>query len=478
MKHVLRHSKIYFDQFTEIEKIKKSNEINETFLNKMGYISYMIRKIIRFYKKILNIENENDNILLNEICLCCSHIINQLQILNFENEKVREMTITTMIDYEIVKTFIEMIKNYMNKNAEEEKSEKNSFKNKLLKEMIDINSSILGEYISRCPTKKYDVLESFTRSYIFDRCHMRKSFIKEIIENEKISNLKVNINGSLNNIYINFLSFCQLINFNKKKTDNNIVIGTDSGLEFITIDDKEDIYSMNFYNPDEKKKILVENISNIIIFQYLNRMIIQTRDNEYGFFFEKMKSSFSLVSALKNLNNHINVYENVPIFQINDIRYNPNREEEKNAPEIEDEFKVTMIYCLFEAENICCDFSFLFGNSEGKLNENVVVIRENQIQVYKELKKEWERRINSVELFQKVRNNNYDLINLEYCYKSIAEYDIGDFESIKLINADKVLLKYKGKLSGVIFQIFDDLSYVKFKEALKLNEEFDDFENI
>ena len=478
MKHVLRHSKIYFDQFTEIEKIKKSNEINENFLNKMGYISYMIRKIIRYYKKILNIENENDNILLNEICLCCSHIINQLQILNFENEKVREMTITTMIDYEIVKTFIEMIKNYMNKNAEEEKSDKNSFKNRLLKEMIDINSSILGEYISRCPTKKYDVLESFTRSYIFDRCHMRKSFIKEIIENEKISNLKVIINGSLNNIYINFLSFCQLINFNKKKTDNNIVIGTDSGLEFITIDDKEDIFSMNFYNTDEKKKILVENISNIIIFQYLNRMIIQTRDNEYGFFFEKMKSSFSLVSALKNLNNHINVYENVPIFQINDIRYNPNREEEKNAPEIEDEYKVTMIYCLFEAENICCDFSFLFGNSEGKLNENVVVIRENQIQVYKELKKEWERRINSVELFQKVRNNNYDLINLEYCYKSIAEYDIGDFESIKLINADKVLLKYKGKLSGVIFQIFDDLSYVKFKEALKLNEEFDDFENI
>ena len=482
MKHVLRNSKIYFEQFTEIEKIKKSNEINETFLNKMGQISYMIRKIIRYYKKNLNIENENDNILLNEICLCSSHIINQLQILNFVNEKIREITISTMIDYEIVKIFIEMIKNYMNKNANEEKSDKNSFKNKLLNEMVDINSSIIGEYISRCPTKKYDVLESFTRSYIFDRCHMRKSFIKEIIENEKISNLKVIISGNLNNIYINFLSYCQVINFNKKKTDNNLLIGTDSGLEFISIDNKEDIYSMHFYNPDDKKKILVENISNIIIFQYLNRILIQTRDNEYGFFFEKMKSSLSIVNALKNQNHHINVYEEVPIFQINDIRFNPNREEEKNdeenVPEIEDELKITMIYCLFEVKNFCCDCSSMFGKNEGNLNEKVLVIRENQIQIYQELRKEWEKRVNSVELFQKVRNNNYNLINLEYCYQRVAEYDIGDFESIKLIEADKVLLKYKGNGGGVIFHIFDDLSYVKFKEALKIKEEFDNFENI
>ena len=41
---------------------------------------------------------------------------------------------------------------------------------------------ILGENMSRVHSRKYDILEAFTLSYIFERCHMRKTFIKEIIE--------------------------------------------------------------------------------------------------------------------------------------------------------------------------------------------------------------------------------------------------------------------------------------------------------
>ena len=47
---------------------------------------------------------------------------------------------------------------------------------------------------------------------------------------------------------------------------------------------------------------------------------------------------------------------------------------------------------------------------------------------------------------------------------------------MKLVDADHLYLKRNGG-SYIAFDIVDDMSYVKFKQALSLTEEFDEFDN-
>jgi hypothetical protein len=317
MEHILKNSIEFFNRYNDIDKSKRNDEIDNKLLVKIGKISYIIRKIVKVYKKDFNIENDDHILLLSQICKCSEAIISLLQTLSFVSESIREATIRTMIDYEIIQIFIETIKEYMNKPIQS--NNENTYKNKLLNEMIQINSSIIGEYMSRCPSRKYDILEAFTRSYIFERCNMRKSFIMDIIDVSKKSSLKVNLSNILNEKYIYYITPCFITNCNAKITDCRLLYITDKVIEFIEISDFDQIYSLSEFTKDENMKIYIDDIQKILQFDYLNRIIIQTYDNELILFFNKIKEGKNIIDIIYSLNNKIIIYENIPIFNLNQL---------------------------------------------------------------------------------------------------------------------------------------------------------------
>ena len=532
MRHVLRNSKIYMDQFNEVDKNKRKNEISNEFLNKIGKVSYTIRKIVRVFKKDLNIEKDEHKLLFSEVCQCSAIIISQMQMMRFVNDKVREKTISTMIDYEVINVCMLMIKEYMNKEAEMKGgANANSFGMKLLNEMVTINSNIIGEYMSRCPSRKYDILESFTRSYMFDRCKLRKSLLRDILDCSLISNVKSNLSSTMSNTMINLVAPVYLTNYHKHSSKLRLLIVTDIAFEFVEISSESEIYTMGYFNVDENLKILLEDVNAMICFDYLNRVIIQTKDNEYGFFFYKMSISSQLKSIVSEINNKVIIYDNVKTFGdevFNDIplakkiekaaenvkknideKFTPLIEEEKNnntdngntdgnnnneqkennnednddnEVPIDNENKTVIINCLFEVSNFCDVFRNMFKKVELVKNAKVIVIRDNQLQIYEEKFEEWEK-LNTRELFDRAEQQKDKLSGLylgsfEHCFNYLTDYDKGDFTSMKLINGDQLVLKKNGFGGGVVFEIVDDMSYVKFKQALNLTEEFDVFETI
>lgn len=521
MRHVLRNSKIFHEKSKENDKKDQKYDSSSELLKRIGCISYMIKKIVRVFKKDLNIEKDDHKLLFSEICQCSGIIISQMQMMKFVSDKVREKSISTMIDYEVINLCILVIKEYMNKEADAKGlggQNANSFGMRLLNEMVLINTNIIGEYMSRCPSRKYDILENFTRGYIFERCKMRKSLIKDIIECSQTSIVKSNLSSFLNNTMINIIAPVYLTNYRKKTSKLRMLIVTDISFEFVEISNETEIFSLGYFNVDESEKILIGDINAVIFFDYLNRMIIQTKNNEFGFFFYKMSISPQIKIILTEINNKIKVYEGVKTFSRDILEaslekklmsklaafgnsatkneYAALNEEEKTPekpttetskekiepppPAIPEATKITIINCLFEASEPCVFFKNLFKKVELVKNAKVVVIKDEQIEIYQEKFEEWEN-INARELFDRANGyqekvNDLNLGTFEHCFNCLTQYDKGEFVSMKLIDADRLYLKRKGG-SCIAFDIVDDMSYVKFKQALGLTEEFDEFDN-
>ena len=486
MEHILKNSIEYYNRYNDIDKSKRNDEIDNKLLVKIGKISYIIRKIVRVYKKDFNIENEDHILLLSQICKCSEVIISLLQTLSFVSESIREATLRTMIDYEIIQIFIETIKEYMNKPIQlnnDNINSKTAYKNKLLNEMIEINSSIIGEYMSRCPSRKYDILEAFTRSYIFERCNMRKSFIKEIIDVSKKSSLKVNISNILNEKYIYYVTPCFITNCTAKITDCRLLYITNKFIEFIEISDFDQIYNLSEFTKDETMKIIIDDIQKILHFDYLNRIIIQTFDNEYSFFFNKIKVGKNISDILYSLNNKIIIYENIPIFTpLNpkdlQIKVKNNMELPLLEDQIEDKSGNIILNCGYEFKGFCCDiFPSFFNKSDTLQDAKVIVIGDGQLKIYIENYKLWDN-LNAKDLFEQLDKNQQRIMSFDNYFEEIAEtWNLTDFSAIKLIDGDIVEI-YDNKNKPVLrFTIYDDMSYVKMREGLNISEIFDKFED-
>ena len=90
MRHVLRNSKIFHEMSKENDKKDQKYDSSSEFLKRMGCISYMIKKIVRVFKKDLNIEKDEHKLLFSEVCQCSAIIISQMQMMKFVRDKVRE----------------------------------------------------------------------------------------------------------------------------------------------------------------------------------------------------------------------------------------------------------------------------------------------------------------------------------------------------------------------------------------------------
>ena len=481
MEHILKNSIEFFNRYNDIDKSKRNDEIDNKLLVKIGKISYIIRKIVKVYKKDFNIENDDHILLLSQICKCSEAIISLLQTLSFVSESIREATIRTMIDYEIIQIFIETIKEYMNKPIQS--NNENTYKNKLLNEMIQINSSIIGEYMSRCPSRKYDILEAFTRSYIFERCNMRKSFIMDIIDVSKKSSLKVNLSNILNEKYIYYITPCFITNCNAKITDCRLLYITDKVIEFIEISDFDQIYSLSEFTKDENMKIYIDDIQKILQFDYLNRIIIQTYDNELILFFNKIKEGKNIIDIIYSLNNKIIIYENIPIFTSMNPKNIPIKvNNNENLPLLDDQIENKsgniILNCGYEFKGFCCDiFPSFFNKSDLLQDAKVIVIGDGQLKIYLEHYKLWDN-LNAKELFEQLDKNQQRIMSFENYFEEIAEtWNLTDFSAMKLIDGDIVDIYNNENKPVLRFKIYDDMSYIKMREGLNVPEIFDKFEN-
>ena len=500
MRYVLSHTKDNDNDegLRKKNKIKKNNDMSKReddniYLNIIGKISYIIRKVIKIQKKEFNIENDDHKLLLSEICKCSKIIITELQSLNFISEKIKETTIKTMINYEIIQVFIEAIKEYMNKpfqiKGENEKENKSA---QLLNKMIETMALILGEYMSRVHSRKYDILEAFTLAYTFERCHMRKTFIKEIIEVSKMSNLKVCLNRSEKNI--KFFAPCLITNCNAKSTETRLLFINDKSIGFFEISNFDQIFNMATFSKIENSEILIDNIIQVLQFDYQNRVIIQTRnnDNEFSFFFHKMNLGRNMIKTLRSLNKRIKIYYNVPIFTQMDIKNLPPLIEEENKQNetpseeklIDYQSKNIIISCGYEYQGFCCDFfPSLFSKSEQLQDAKVIVIGNGQLKIFLEKFDVWDN-VNANLLFDQLNSNKIDgnrmrkIMTFENYFEEIADtWNLSDFSGIKLVDADYAYIYDKNGKPIINLKIYDDMSYVKLREGLNIPEIFDDFDN-
>ena len=518
MKHVLRNTKVLNTAFPNADK---KNEISNDLLNKYGKISYMIKKIVRVFKKDINIEKDEHKLLLSEVCQCSALIISQLQLIPFDHKDAKPLTISSMIDYEVITVFISVIKDYMNKEAETKlivnddtsstRNKNKSYGEKLLQEMVSINSNIIGEYMSRCRYQKYDILESFTRSYMFERCKMRKTLIKEIIDYSNLATYKSYLYDKLNNKMINLIAHVLLTKYRRDKgsSEKKIMVITEDSLMFIEADDDDDdggniaMYRGGYINIDDNSKIMIKTITKVITFDYLNHMLIETNEDQtYGFFFYKnMNVSASVKNILNEINNKIVFYDDLqtmPLIEVpllnnassstttsptaDDTTTTNNNNNEQQQETLNDVIKdesvskSVFIYCKFEFKDMCDVFSNWFKKKEVIKDEKTVIIQDGKISIYEEKFDEWEK-IRPSEIFRAVasfggRKHNLNIGSFKHCFKFLTDYDVSEFESMELIDADKLVLKRKNG-TGVVFNIIDDMSYVKFKHALNLKEIFE-----
>ena len=512
MKHVLRNTKVLNAQFPNTDK---KNEISNDLLNKYGKISYMIKKIVRVFKKDINIEKDEHKLLLSEVCQCSALIISQLQLIPFDHKDAKPLTISSMIDYEVITVFISVIKDYMNKEAETkpvvgddaaaQSRKKNSYGEKLLQEMVSINSNIIGEYMSRCRYQKYDILESFTRSYMFERCKMRKTLIKEIIDYSELATFKSFLYDKLNNKMINLIAHVLLTTYRRDKgsSKKKVLVITEDSLTFIEADDEDGssmaMYKGGYIDIDENSKIMIKTITKVITFDYLNHMLIETSEEQtYGFFFYKnMNVSASVKNILNEINNKIVFYDDLQTLPLNEMPFvnggnassttagaSPTAEDSEQQPQetleeaIKDELamKSDFIYCKFEFKNMCDIFPSWFKKKEVVKDEKTVIIQDGKVSIYEEKFDEWER-IRPSEIFKAVesfggRKHNLNVGSFKHCFNYLTHYDVQEFEAMELIDADKLVLK-RPNGTGVVFNIIDDMSYVKFKHALNLKEIFE-----
>ena len=529
MRHVLMNSKIFFENNKNIPR----DQIETEYLNKIGVISYMIRKMIRVFKKDLKIEIDDHKIFLSEISRCCAIISNELQAIQFTREKIREKTLERMIDFEIVEVFIKTVKEYMNKESDfyknktekkedmgfeivehnNKKESENVTDDTILTDMVSTISYILGEYMSRCKNQSYEILEIFTRSYIFEHVKLRKTYLKEIIEYSKLADLKIVIAKCLD-VKISYVTRVYLTDYTTRHSYLKLMVITYTSIEFLELKDPSDErsdWNMIYFKKNEQLRIPFDELEAIVCFEFYNRILIKTKNNYFSMFFLKMHTSPLVVHHLKVNGSNIKIYEKVPIFiEENDLRsleskqrkeseqkigakkdkYQVMNEEDSpegdNSPNPDDnnleqvnknnengeealkEIENTVILCSIEIKGFFDFIKNWFKKVELIPHQKIVLITESKLFIYEEDLEEWSK-VNIKNVFDKAfastKKKGTFLGNFMDCYKHIADYDLTDICSLIAYNVDKLKLKFNS--SGELnITVLDDLSFVKFKRAV------------
>jgi hypothetical protein len=493
MRYVLFNSKI--------TKSSKFNVNEETeYLNQIGVISFMIKKMINVNRYNIKIDNEDSKIFLADLSKCCAVIVNEVYNLHYSSEALREKTMSTMISYEIIKVFIKTVKEYMNIEAEtlkkhleilkverkmpEDKDEtsqddksskmkrnavsmsKKSKEEESLNEMIFTISTIIGEYMSKCREYSYNILESFTRSYIFDKVKIRKTYLREVIENCKMSDLKTKLEGKFNNtIRISFISRCLFNDFLNKEEMRVYMMLTETSIELLKVDsdftEKEWELSDDYLYLD-KYKIKFDDITDIFELEITNRLIIKTKKSLFGFYFLKSHLSRQIIETINYTNPAITVLNKVKVF----LREGPDDvEDDDDTDKKEESFNsnTTAFVCkITRFGSIFSIFTNFIKEREVIPYARVLVIQGKKICIYQEYLDLWKNF--NVEEYVKSDNGITTIQDLQALYWSIYEYDLEKLTGVTFVKTDIIILDFSG--STLELQLLDDLSYINVKKVI------------
>ena len=373
VKYILSNSKIFYE-----ETLKKINYPNKEkiaqgyYLNKLGIISYMIKKIIKVFKSDLKLENNNHKLLISEISIVSSLVCNELETIEFENDNIKKKILQSMITFDLIKIFINAIKENMNyesnlfkeaigcgikKENEEEVVLKNTNNNNnnnnnnsnnnynqennnilsnniIFKEdpimtlMMTNMSNIIGEYMSKCPEYSYSILEMMTKSYIFEKVNFRKTYLKEIIEAAKFSNFKSHLEKHFKRKFF-YAGRCKAF-FNMKGLNlSKLFLISEAGISFIDHSGSNnsnniliDDYEINLNGKKEEQLISFSSIILIVLFEYEHRCILRTIDGESVlFYFYKANTANYLLQLVRFYNSKISIYDKVKIFDSDKLEF-------------------------------------------------------------------------------------------------------------------------------------------------------------
>lgn len=499
IRNVLVTSKHYFQQALAENSFPGGEKlVDKEYLNKLGIISYTIKKMLRVYKGELKLEDSNNKLFLSEISLISLIICNGIDSVHFTDDFSREKTLELMINYDIIQVLIQAIKDNMNsesmvfKNllsgAKQDLPSSNKTdlikeikENQLMTNMMRNICNVMGTYMNKIPSTFYSIMEKLTKSYIFEKVNFRKTYLREIIKAKLFDGLKEKIKTSLNK-KITYLSrgvfdFLHFKLYNKKL----IMIITENGLEFInsaSSDNSEDDFELVEFEPIPELSIKFDELELVIEFELINRVALKTKNNAIiNCNFDRIHSSDNIRSFAKFYNPLFHIYIKTKLFNLNDDGEDESNRANNNEIGQETDNSNNNNYDLTPINNnnslkgpiISKDVISPFGGFYNK-NESQEKLKLNiNSHAYNPSKE----KLDNENLEDKLANNQTVILgSIHEAYK--FDYVNSIFDDINYKTEKKVLV-FKGTKLIIYNEIETQWRYINLPDMIKNNIDFSNY---
>lgn len=431
----------------------KDEEIDSLSSEHIEIIIYMICKIIVNYKIELSIQDNEHKNIMKLICLVLGKLLNN-------SDKTKDILLKSK-SYEIILSFfVDIIIVYM-------KTETEILKNELLKRHNSSSANIIGfcfdneilaisiffgEIMSESEIFAREVLEELTKANVYNGIHLRKTFLREIIQNRKLSEVKKKL-STKNGLRINFIGKCIYHN-----TIRYVIIINDENIKCLSYkkpyNDLEENVKFNCneweVSDNTKKKvelfdfdieleksdsflnIPITSINKIIVSEYVNRVFLITSSNTViPILFYRRSASLEFVSQIMKYNKSI-INEKIYLNQAN-----------KNSNNL------AVLGRIQETNKAFGSIAQLVANNTFVMK--IIQIDKNEIKVFNED----QSKIDSI-------SNGFK--EFSSCFKEEACYKLNDIKIIKFSKIDLIILDMG--LCHVEIQLLDDISYMLLRKKV------------
>lgn len=416
-------------------------------------IIYMICKIISNYKNDLSIQDNDHKNIMKLICLVLGKLLNN-------SVKTKEILLQSK-SYEIILSFfIEIIIVYM-------KTETEILKNELLKRHSSTSPNIIGfcfdneilaisiffgEIMSESEIFARKILEELTKANVYNGIHLRKTFLREIIQNRKLSEIKKKLSTKIG-LRLNFIGKCiyhntiryviiingeniKILSYKKPYNELEENVKFNCNEWEISENSKKKIelfdFDIELEKSDSALNIPITSINKIIVSEYINRVFLMTSSNTViPLLFYRRTASLEFVSQIMKYNKSI-INEKVYLNETNKHSNN-----------------LTILGRIQETNKAFGSIAQLVTNNT--LVMKIIQIDKNYIKVFHED-------------FTKIDSLSHNFKELNDCFKEEACYKLSDIKIIKFSKIDLIILDMG--LCHVEFQLLDDISYMLLRKKV------------
>ena len=309
--------------------------------------------------------------------------------------------------------------------------------------------------MSKCKLFSYKILESFSRSYIFNGVNMRKTYLREIIHTSKMSDMKNELEKmftSGNNVVkINLISRCIFVNYIELSDHVRYVMLTEGGIELLQVKMghsalEKNEWEVNFGEQkiDEYVKYKYEDIVRVYRMELKNRILVKTKNGFFGLFFMKCHVADEFIEILRNKN---------PMVPIPQILYLS----AKNEGEKRD-----YLLCYYDKPEGFFDVVLNFSKKMDYLQKlRVIKLTEDMITIYQEDYQKFVTK-NIEQIISASQSNGGNEIYSFYTQEG-RKLHLNDLKKVTFSKTDCIILNF-GK--EIVFKMFDDYSYLKLRKTI------------